>query len=162
MRAGLHIGITSKLVVLVPVHIAVTHVQILQDWFIAASCVGPKHVWFDLSVMRDLWAASADDTYILSTALVKSLNWLPCNRDPLIAERRAKGKASKFDAFVGRTIDVPAPIFGVDIPDLYYRGTVLKKDNAHAGTHSFAAQSSSPCFVASQSAWCILCDSHVT
>ena len=99
--------------------------------------------------------------YILSTALVKSLNWLSCNRDPLIAERRAKGKASKFDAFVGRTIDVPAPIFGVDIPDLYYRGTVLKKDNEHAGTPSFAAQSSSPCFLASQSAWCILYDLHV-
>ncbi|KAL3133710.1 hypothetical protein ABBQ32_008205 [Trebouxia sp. C0010 RCD-2024] len=48
-------------------------------------------------------------------------------------KRRAKGKTSKFDAYVGRTIDVPAPIFGVDIPDLYYRGTVLKKDNAHAG-----------------------------
>ena len=54
----------------------------------------------------------------------------------LIAGRRAKGHKSKYDAVVGHTVDVPAPIFGVDIPDLYYRGTVLKKDPAHAGTHS--------------------------
>lgn len=43
-----------------------------------------------------------------------------------------KGK-SKYDAVIGSTIDIPAPIFGVDIPDLYYRGTVLKKDPAHPG-----------------------------
>ena len=46
---------------------------------------------------------------------------------------KAKGKRSKYDAVVGCTIDVPAPIFGVDIPDLYYRGRILKKDPAHPG-----------------------------
>jgi len=35
---------------------------------------------------------------------------------------------------IGRTIDIPGDVFGVDVPDLYYRGTVLKKDNAHPGT----------------------------
>ena len=34
---------------------------------------------------------------------------------------------------MGRTVDIPAPIFGVEIPDLFYRGVVLKKDKAHAG-----------------------------
>ena len=65
------------------------------------------------------------------------------------AEHKGKTKAkSKFDAVIGRTVDVPAPIFGVDIPDLYYRGTVLKKDTAHAGkqypAHSFVVSSHSP------------------
>lgn len=46
-----------------------------------------------------------------------------------------KGKAkSKYNAVIGRTVDIPAPIFSVDIPDLYYRGTVLKKDPAHPGS----------------------------
>ena len=51
----------------------------------------------------------------------------------MTAGRKAKGVKSKYDGVVGCIIDVPAHIFGVDIPDLYYRGTVLKKDPAHAG-----------------------------
>lgn len=47
--------------------------------------------------------------------------------------RKAKPR-SKYEALLGRTVDVPAPIFSVDIPDLYYRGTVLKKDPAHPGS----------------------------
>lgn len=47
--------------------------------------------------------------------------------------RKAKPR-SKYEALIGRTVDVPAPIFSVDIPDLYYRGTVLKKDPAHPGS----------------------------
>lgn len=58
-----------------------------------------------------------------------------CNHNVLVAGRRGKNVKSKYKAVVGCTIDVPAPIFGVDIPDLYYRGTVLKKDPAHAGKH---------------------------
>ena len=58
-----------------------------------------------------------------------------CHHNSLTAGRRAKKVKSKYDAVVGCTIDVPAPIFAVDIPDLYYRGTVLKKDPAHAGEH---------------------------
>lgn len=63
----------------------------------------------------------------------RSLQQLVCNHNNLIAGRRGKNVKSKYKAVVGCTIDVPAPIFGVDIPDLYYRGTVLKKDPAHAG-----------------------------
>lgn len=34
---------------------------------------------------------------------------------------------------LGKTVDIPAPVFDVDVPDLFYRGTVLKKDRAHPG-----------------------------
>lgn len=34
---------------------------------------------------------------------------------------------------MGRTVDIPAHVFAVDIPDLFYRGVVLKKDRAHTG-----------------------------
>ena len=50
----------------------------------------------------------------------------------MTAGRKAKLR-SKYEALIGRTVDAPAPIFSVDIPDLYYRGTVLKKDPAHPG-----------------------------
>ena len=50
----------------------------------------------------------------------------------VFAGRKQKPK-SKYDAVIGRTVDIPAPIFSVDIPDLYYRGTVTKKDPAHPG-----------------------------
>lgn len=50
------------------------------------------------------------------------------------ATGRKQNPKSKYDAVIGRTVDISAPIFSVDIPDLYYRGTVTKKDPAHPGS----------------------------
>lgn len=66
----------------------------------------------------------------------------------LSAGGKAKGKRSKYDAVVGCTIDVPAPVFGVDIPDLYYRGRVLKKDPAHPGNPFFQPRPIKPAVAA--------------
>ncbi|DBA68995.1 TPA: hypothetical protein ACH3X2_013164 [Trebouxia sp. C0005] len=59
---------------------------------------------------------------------------LSCRKGKRKASGRKTKPRSKYEALIGRTVDVPAPIFSVDIPDLYYRGTVLKKDPAHPGS----------------------------
>lgn len=62
-----------------------------------------------------------------------SAHSLPSSTGTAAAGRKVKAK-NKYSEVIGRTIDIPAPIFGVDVPDLYYRGTVLKKDTAHPGS----------------------------
>lgn len=47
-----------------------------------------------------------------------------------IGKRRNK---YNFAGVMGRTVDIAASVFGVEIPDLFYRGVVLKKDRAHKG-----------------------------
>lgn len=34
---------------------------------------------------------------------------------------------------IGKTVDIPAHVFGVEVPEMYYRGVVKKKDASHKG-----------------------------
>ena len=37
----------------------------------------------------------------------------------------------KHSELIGKIVDVPADVFSVDIPDMYYRGMITKRDSAH-------------------------------
>lgn len=39
--------------------------------------------------------------------------------------------SAKHSGLIGRIVDVPADVFSVDIPDMYYRGIITKRDYAH-------------------------------
>ena len=54
----------------------------------------------------------------------------------LTCGKYSTGKSRKkhnYAGVMGLTVDIPAHVFAVDIPDLFYRGVVLKKDRAHTG-----------------------------
>ncbi|KAK9814339.1 hypothetical protein WJX72_004136 [[Myrmecia] bisecta] len=42
------------------------------------------------------------------------------------------GKGKGYSDVIGKTVDIPGRVFGVDIPDLYYRAVVRKKDPGHS------------------------------
>ncbi|KAK9844444.1 hypothetical protein WJX74_002610 [Apatococcus lobatus] len=51
-----------------------------------------------------------------------------------VGKRKGRSKHSimaKHPGLVGRIVDVPADVFSVDIPDMYYRGIIRKRDYAH-------------------------------
>lgn len=64
--------------------------------------------------------------------------WQPAKRQKVEAQRRTHRAPSKRDAnpfadLVGKTVDIPAEVFNVDIPDLLYRGRVMGRDAHRKG-----------------------------
>lgn len=52
--------------------------------------------------------------------------------NPLHFAGHARQQSSaKHSGLIGRIVDVPADVFSVDIPDMYYRGIITKRDYAH-------------------------------
>jgi hypothetical protein len=52
-----------------------------------------------------------------------------------VKRRKKKGPAPKslYADMKGHNVDIPGWVFGVEIPELFYRGTIVGKDASHSG-----------------------------